>query len=298
MSLKAIKPALLIFCWLTLVFSLPISKAAAVVTPPSLADFPAQAEPNALDEQVQVWREAFLVTFNTILRTEFNSRPLAPNPILDEIAQEIAALVGCTNERVEFDIQREALRLGYEPYPDATTIARTTRVPLLPAVNTRSVEEMARIYTSDIFQNNINLSGRFYREIGIGVSPCIVATDAEVIGTTTQYGLFVILGAQPNVIPLVIENGARQLEASELPLRVTLAIHQENSRQLDGLFGIVSRMRLSNAPLTAGVLNRSYEPYVTWSLESCGENTVYYELTDTVGLQVTGETSVEVICEE
>jgi hypothetical protein len=257
---------------------------------------PVQAQDRAAPDG-EAMEERFLGEFNRIMRQEIGARALARNPILDEVAQEIADLLGCTDDRVEFDIQHEVAQRGYGVFPGDDR-PRTTRVPLLPAVNFRPIEEMAQFYTEDIFENNINKPGRFYREIGVGVSPCIVVDEADpdLIGSTQQYGLFVILGSQPDVIPVVIENGTSSLSATEAPLTVNLSIHQENSRQQVGIFGRGDRLRLSNAPLTEDDDLENYQAGMEWEFEDCGANTLYYELTDTEGLTLEGEVSVEVLC--
>jgi hypothetical protein len=240
--------------------------------------------------------EIFVTHFNRILREQLGTRALARNDILDGVAQKIADQVGCSNAPVEFDIVREVLSAGYKAYPGDTT-ARTTRIPLLPIVNFRPIEEMAQFYTVDIFET-INQDGRYYREIGVGITPCNVNLGDEAVGSTQQYALFVILGSQPDVIPVVIENGSKQLTVDGVPVTVNLSIHQENSRQREGIFGRTVTMRLSNTPLDSSVEAIPYESTLTWELSTCGANTVYYELTDKNTLKVTGETSVEVVCPE
>jgi hypothetical protein len=241
-------------------------------------------------------KETFYVEFNRVLREEIETRALAHSAILDEVAQTIADEIGCTEDRVDFDIKFAVADLGYEMYPGDNEV-RTTRIPLLPIVNERPIEEMATFYTGDIFESNINQAGRFYREIGIGVAPCIVDLGPDSVGSTQQYTLFVILGSQPNVIPLVIENGASQITAETTPVPVTLSIHQENSRQRPGIFGRAETMRLSSTPLDDSVEAVRYEDTVAWELADCGENSVFYELTDAEGLTVEGSATVEVVCE-
>lgn len=239
---------------------------------------------------------AFVAEFNRILREDLEHPALARNPILDEIAQNIARQVGCQDGRVTFDIQEEAAERGFALYPD-DNLARTTRIPLLPAVNQRPIEEIAEAYTPAIYGSNIAQQGRFYREIGVGVDPC-VARVGQTVGSSQQYGIFVILGAQPNVIPVVIENGETSLPAESTPLEVTLSVHEELSRPRSDIFGATQEIRLSNEPLTDEVEAIPYAPFVAWELPECGENTVYYELTDEAGMTVEGETSVTVECTE
>ncbi len=243
----------------------------------------ASAQTDADDEA----REAFVVAFNTLLREEYEALPLARNEALDDLAQDIAAEVGCSDERIDFDLPEDAAERGYAPYPEETR-ARTTAFPLLPIVNQRPIEDMVAPYGPFIYENNINQTGRFYREIGVGVLACERPPET--------YALFVILGAQPDVIPVVIENGAGQLTVQSAPHEVTLSIHQENSRPLAGIFGSTERLRLSDEPLTESDFERNYRPTFAWTLEECGPNTVYYELIDSDELRVMGETTVELVC--
>jgi hypothetical protein len=241
--------------------------------------------------------DAFTVEFNRVLRQEFETRALARNDLLDSVALQVAEQVGCTNDRIDFDIQLEAELAGYRLYPGDNE-TRTTRIPLIPAVNVRPIVEMANLYSAGIFENNINQPSRYYREIGVGVSPCTAIQGPDAVGTTQQYGLFIVLGSQPDVIPVVIESGGLTLGAESVPVTVELSVHQENSRQREEIFGTTESIRLSNTEIDDDTPSQPYAPVVAWDLEECGMNTVYYELTDTEGLMVEGSTSVEVICGE
>lgn len=260
---------------------------------PVMGQDEAEEEPLTAEEMA----DAFTIEFNRILREEFDARALARNELLDSVALRIAEQVGCTNERIDFDIQDEAEAAGYRLYPGDTE-ARTTRIPLIPAVNVRPIEEMATFYSAGIFENNINQPSRYYREIGVGVSPCTATQGPDAVGTTQQYGLFIVLGSQPDLIPVVIENDGSTLEVDSVPVTVELSVHSENSRQREGIFGTTDTVRLSNSPIEDDTPSQPYATTISWELEECGENTVYYELTDTEGLSVEGVASVEVVCGE
>lgn len=245
-------------------------------------------------------KETYLAEFNRVLLEEIETQslpPLAlqPSPILEELAQQISDEIGCSDDAITFDIQRDILELGYEAY-EGDTVARTTRVPLLPIVNLRPIVEMATFFTQDIWGTNI--ANVRYREIGIGVTPCIVEDGANAVGSTQQYALFVILGVQPNVVPVVIQYGLDEIEVDDVPVTVTLSVHEESSRPLGDIFGRAESMRLSSEPLTDDVEAQDYVPLVEWELTECGTNTVFYELTDREGMTLEGETSVEVVCSD
>jgi hypothetical protein len=263
----------------------------------ALSAFPvlAQDEPSQVSDPEQM-EETYLAEFNRILRDEIGTRALARNDILDDIAQKTAEALGCTNEPVEFDINQDVMDAGYKTYPGDNS-TRTTRIPLLPIVNFRPIEEMATFYTEDIFET-IDQDGRYYREIGVGVAPCIVDLGDEAVGSTPQYSMFIILGSQPDVIPVVVGNGTDQITVDAVPVTVPVSIHQENSRQIEGIFGRAATVRLSAEPLTDSNAAQAYEPLVQWELTECGPNTIYYELTDEAGLTLSGETAVEVVCPE
>lgn len=259
-----------------------------------LSTFAQEPEP---ERDAETLRQVYYEEFNRVLREQYGTRALGRSPILDGIAQVLAESISCTEDPAEFDIPVMARAADYGLY-EGDTAVRVTRYPLLPIVNMRSVEDMARFFTGAIFEENINQAGRFYREIGVGLQPCIAVETSGAVGSTPQYALFVILGAQPDVIPVVIENGEKELIAESLPLEVEISVHQENSRQLPGIFGRGVSLRLANEPITASTPSLAYQSAVTWQFDTCGENTLYYELTDAEGLSLEGSTSVELICPE
>lgn len=247
-----------------------------------------EPEPLNADEM----EETFLSVFNTKLTTTHDHPALTRNDILDEVAQDIAEKVGCTDERVDFSIQTEVRDLGFAMYPQ-DNLPRTTRIPLVTAVNLAAIDAVADLYVDGIYGTNIARQGLFYREIGIGVSPCVA-----VEGGNPQYGLFVILGAQPDVIPVVIGDGTSQQTIDNADANVTISVHDESSRRVEGIFGEGATMRLSDEPLTDDVRAVPYRSITDFSFGTCGEITLFYELTDTLGVVSEGETSTELICEE
>jgi hypothetical protein len=236
----------------------------------------------------------FLAAFNNILVEDYEARALARNEVLDGVAQELANQIGCNDERVEFDIQQSVKDAGYAAYP-GENFPRTTRIPLVPAVNVRPVEEVAQFYAPDIFESNINQAGRFYREIGIGIVPCIAEEGADAVGTTQQYALFIILGSQPDVIPVVASDGSGVVEGSA-PTSVSVSIHQESTRQLPGIFGRGASIRVSPDALDDSVEAIAYGSPIEVELSECGVNDFFYELTDTNDMVIEGSFEVELVC--
>lgn len=243
-------------------------------------------QPDELDAEAM--ETFFAQELNRIIREQFNSPALARSETLDIVAQRIAENIGCREDTVRFDIPGDAVAQGYTPYP-GYGVGRTTRVPLVPVVNNRPLDSLMRNYANVIFNSNINQAGLHYREIGVGISLCQNTR-------TPQYSLFVVLGAQPDIIPVVIENGTPTLQVESVPVTVNLSIHEENSRRAPGIFGKAASVRLSTQPLDERITAQDYAEQIPFELTECGVNTVYYELTDTEGVVVTGETSVELIC--
>ncbi|HLA44686.1 MAG TPA: SH3 domain-containing protein, partial [Aggregatilineales bacterium] len=135
--------------------------------------------------------------------------------------------------------------------------------------------------------------GANYREMGIGIQPCQTGAGAR-----QQYAVFMLLGSQPNVLPVVINSGEAEITAPELPLTVQLSIHDEKTHlpQADeDYFGTAESMRIANHPPDDSVESRAYEPMITWELDFCGENTVYVELTDTAGHTIETTASVNLV---
>lgn len=242
-------------------------------------------------------RASFVDGFNTFLREEANYPALAVNPALNEVAQAIAEQIGCTSESVNLDIQDRVAALGYQVFPGDDK-PRTTRLPLLPIVNLDPIAEVTDFYAADIYGTNIAQASRFYREIGVGAFPCIANAGTNAVGSNQQYALFVILGVQPNVIPVVIGNGLPTITVPDVPAMVEISIHQEDSRPRPEIFGRIDSMRLSNQAIDANTPTLLYDSIVEWTVTDCGQNTIYYELTDTQGMILRGETSVNIQCSE
>jgi hypothetical protein len=96
---------------------------------------------------------------------------------------------------------------------------------------------------------------------------------------------------------VVIENGASEIAVAAVPARLTLSVHQENSRQRPGIFGRGAQVRLStNEALSDSTRSQNFAAFLDWEVEACGENTLFYELSDTEGVVVTGQVSVNLVC--
>lgn len=241
--------------------------------------------------EAEQMKQRFISGFNRILVDELGQPALARNAMLEQVAQRISDDVGCTEEGTSFNIPQEAMEAGYQRY-QGDNLPRTTRNPLAqPIVNYQAIEVIVAEYGERIYYNSINQPGRFYREIGVGIRPCVAA-----LGGTPQYALFIVLGSQPDVIPVLLGYGVPEVRVDEVPATLPLSIHQENTRQQPGSFSRAASLRLSDAPLSADDMPLPYSPVMEWTVNSCGPLTLYYELSDTTGLVQEGQTSIEVVC--
>lgn len=237
------------------------------------------------DNEIEALGEEFFVAFNDVLRTEIGEngvRALARNEALDTVAQRLADEAKC-GTRWSGVIPNMARDAGYGVYLDGAS--RTTTGALFTISSPIPPAERARDVAEDVWETNID--PYHYREMGVGVVPCTVGA-----GGTQQYAIFVILGSQPDVIPVVIENGATELETFAPPYRVQLSIHEENTRRPPNAeyFGKAEFMKINDGEVSA------FQPRLYWMLEECGLNTITVELTDTRGNTVVSAAEVMLKC--
>ncbi len=126
-----------------------------------------------------------------------------------------------------------------------------------------------------------NILHALYREIGIGIAPSQ--------GNT----VFVIdFGAQPNVLPVLIDAGASETRA----LTVTLALSNEDvmpNGDGAGTLGRATQVEISNTPEFAGAVWQAYAPQLAWTLApGGGAKTVYVKYRDAQGRTATASDSI------
>ncbi len=118
-----------------------------------------------------------------------------------------------------------------------------------------------------------NLLSSRYREIGIGI-----ATDAE-----GQQYYVLDFGARPNVLPVLINDGAQTAESPDVTLTLT---NEEAYPQGEGLayMGRAIEVRISNTPEMDDLPWRPWEPQLEWLLPpEPGDHTVYVAFRDGAG---------------
>jgi|GEM_PF-5597890 len=240
--------------------------------------------------------EDFVQILNEYLVENEGYPALARNTILDDVALSIAESVGCTDAVIELNVQERTLEAGYAVF-EGDALPRVTRNPLASIVNQSPIESVAELAVSQIYGNAIAQPGQFYREIGVGVFPCVVNEGDNAIGSNQQYALFVILGSQPNVLPVVIASGNPALDVEEAPIELTISFHEEDTRPRPDNFGQGDTLKLDDEPLTDETLEQDFESFVSWEFESCGTHTLYYEIADKNGNTLSGDVSIELVCD-
>ena len=236
----------------------------------------AQNEPDDPDE--------FYRLLNQGLISE-GQHPLARNEILDEIAQTIA------NEIVEdgasSTFPRELARaLNYPLWPDNSQ--RVISTPYV-RIGILSPQEVANLWDGPI-SANVALDG--FREAGIATTSYI-----PVPGGNSQDVYVIVLGAQPNVLPTIINDGADIVTDQD----VELYIHNEESLDYETDEDIVQRIvtvKIANSEAeladTEPLLWEEANFGVPWELtDEFGEKSVWVELEDRKGATVRYEATVE-----
>ncbi len=206
-------------------------------------------------------------------------RPLGRSEILDQVAQEIADELSATGTYASLP-RVLADTYGYPRWPD-----NGQRV-LSDAINLIGVEtptEFAAIMQPELVDV---ISRSFYREMGVGY-----ATRVAVEGGTEQNVYVLVLGAQPNVLPVVIGDGADVVYTRD----VEVHIHNELSLAYQTDDDIIQRadnVRIANSEAdleTARWFSWDVNNFaVPWTLtEDYGEKEVWAEFEDEKGVIVT-----------
>ncbi len=135
-------------------------------------------------------------------------RPLGRDATLDDVAQTIADELSATGEYVSLP-RILADQLGYPRWPDGGQRVISEAVNL---IGIETPAEFAATWREPLTEILLNT---FYREIGVGV-----ATRIAVEGGTEQNVYVVILGAQPNVLPVIINDGAPTVYNQQIELYI------------------------------------------------------------------------------
>lgn len=241
---------------------------------------------SAQDEATSYSPDDVYVAFNQSIIAA-DGRPLGRSEILDSIAQQIADELSTTGSyssvpRVLAD------EYGYERWPDNGQRVINEAVNYIGADSPEDVALARQSDLIDILQNT------FYREMGVGVS-----TYQAVEGGTIQNVYVVVMGARPNVLPVVINDGNSIATSRD----VLLYIHNELSLAYETDAEIIQqaeRIRiandedgLSNAQPIQWENNNFALP---WELTpDYGEKTVWVEFEDEKGVRVRSSATVDYV---
>lgn len=214
-----------------------------------------------------------------------DARPLGRSDTLDMIAQDIANELSTT--RTYDGVPRElADEFGFPRWPDNGQRVINEAVNYIGIESPDFFAETEQETFIDILQNT------FYREMGVAV-----ASYQAVAAGTVQNVYVVVMGARPNVLPVVINDGAETVYSRD----VDLYIHNEFSLAYETEPDIIQRaLRFRIANSEAGLddaqpiewENNNYA--LDWQLtEDFGEKEVWVEFEDEKGVRVRSSTTVE-----
>ncbi len=169
-----------------------------------------RAQDDGTGDTLTRYSEELYVSINQGL-IGLEERPLQRNETLDAVAQVIADELGATGSYGSVPPVL-ADNLGYPRWPD-----NGQRVISLPynGIGIQTPAEAADYWVEAIAET---LAESYFREIGIGVSNYVAQA-----GGTVQTAYAIVLGAQPNVIPVVVNDGAAKVYSQE----VELFVHNE-----------------------------------------------------------------------
>jgi hypothetical protein len=210
--------------------------------------------------------------------------PLAPNPALETAAQvhsDDMARKGYV-DHVGSDGSSAVERISAAGYPAWSG----TRVwgEVVYAGN-KGFDEAMTFFMSDDAQRRMLLNGQ-YREIGIGQ-----ATAANAAGVQTMYWTLVF-GAQPNVLPIFVNDGATLVNVPQVAIHLT----QENAVPggEGSAIGTVLEVRVSAESTFKGVDWRKWEALIPFTFDTNpGLKTVYVQMRDGGGRTTISTTSVQ-----
>jgi hypothetical protein len=235
------------------------------------------------DEREQLAQDLFVEINQSLITEEYT--PLARNETLDRVAQTIAEELTETGTYTSLPTML-ADEEGYPRWPD-----NGQRVISQPFnyIGTQRPFEVANFWSNSLIDT---LDSSFFREIGIGISNFVA-----VEGGTVQNVYVIVLGAQPNVLPVVINDGAEVVYSRD----VSLYLHNEQTLAYftdEDTIQFATRFRVANAEEDlASAEWREWEGFTNpldWELtEEFGEKSVWAEYEDEKGTRVQYEAIVE-----
>ncbi|MCB9436421.1 MAG: hypothetical protein H6673_05425 [Anaerolineales bacterium] len=244
---------------------------------------PAYAQDGGTDSDLNQLDDEIYLELNTAL-IGVGTRPLSRNETLDAIAQQIADELGATGTYTSVP-RVLADELDYPRWPDNGQRVINEAINL---IGTAPPPQFAAVWQDPIAEI---LATTFYREVGIGVAPRVA-----VEGGTVQNVYVVVMGAQPNTLPVIINHGEDTVYSQE----VNLYIHNELSLAYETEPDIIQRainIRIANSE--AGLEDAEWISWdeanfaMPWKLEAgAGEKTVWVEFEDEKGTRVRSSSTV------
>lgn len=216
---------------------------------------------------------------------EEEAKPLARSEALDEIAQVIADELGASGQYSSVP-PALAAEFDYPAWPD-----NSRRIISEPFnfVGTQTPVEVAIFLKSSVAGM---LAENPFREVGIATS-----TYVAVAGGTEQNVYALVFGSRPNVIPVVINNGADVVYDREVELHLhneLMVGYETDDNTIQRVLNVKianSEDELDDAPSLLWDENNHAVP---WQLtEGLGEKSVWVEYQDEKGVTVRYETTVE-----
>ncbi|MBI5304793.1 MAG: CAP domain-containing protein [Chloroflexi bacterium] len=126
-----------------------------------------------------------------------------------------------------------------------------------------------------------NILHPLYRELGIGVAPTTIGTFVYVL----------VFGAQPNVLPVFINDGAPR--TTDLNVRLTLTTDEVAPAGDGANIGKPTEVQISNASNFAGASWQPFASPIKWTLaEDASTKTVYVKYRDAKGRTATSSASI------
>jgi hypothetical protein len=252
--------------------------AISLSTLPLTSPVNAQDDPSATADDLTIQLNRRLI--------ENGMRPLARNETLDMIAQTIADELGATGAYTSLP-RVLADQMDYARWPDG---GQRVINQAFNVITPESPHFFIDMVTGDLI--NV-LQSTFYREVGVGIS-----TRVAVDGGTEQNVYTIVMGAQPNILPVIVNAGSPTVYVRD----INLYIHNELSLayQTDG--NVIVRAREIRIANSEGDLDgaewQTWDPNndtlaIPWTLtQEYGNKTVWVEFMDDTGFTLRSSTTV------
>jgi len=210
--------------------------------------------------------------------------PLALNAVLEKAAQRHSQDMADKGflDHIGSDgskLDDRVLAAGYSSW-----IGQRVWAELVYAGNAGFAEAL-EFWVSDDAERRILFDPRF-REIGIGV-----ALNTSPAGVTTAYWTLV-LGAQPNALPVFINDGAAVTNMPQVAVRLT---QEDVAPEGEGnVIGRAIEVRISADPGFSGAVWQQWEPLLPFTFDNApGLKTIYVQYRDTSDRMTVSTASIQ-----